>query len=87
MGTLGWEGPKKDSVFTFPDGNKWRGDSNPLHADGNAIDMYHISAQEAALFIRKVGHDQRTADVFVISVTQALIGKGHMPGTVKTGQE
>ena len=41
--------------------------------------MCHISAHEAALFIREVGHDQRTADVFVIiSVTQALIDKEHM---------
>ena len=80
LGTLSWEGPNKDSVFTFPDGNKWRGDSNPLYAD-NAIDMCHISAQEASQFIRKIGYDQRTVDVFVISVTQTLIDKGYMgPG-------
>ena len=79
LGTLIWEGPNKDSVFTFPDGNKWRGDSNPLYAD-NAIDMCHISAQEASQFIR--GYDQRTVDVFVISVTQTLIDKGYM-GTGK----
>ena len=44
--------------------------------------MCHISAQEAASqFIRKIGYDQRTVDVFVISVTQTLIDKGYMgPG-------
>ena len=83
LGTLGWEGPNTDSVFTFPDGNKWRGDSTPLSAD-NAIDMCHISAQEASQFIRKIGYDQRTVDVFVLSVTQTLIDKGYM-GPEKTG--
>ena len=78
---LGSEGPNKDSFFTFPDGNKWRGESNSLYADKNAIDMCHISAQEAYQFIRKIIHDQRSINVFVISVTQALIDKGHMNRT------
>ena len=77
-GGLNWEGSKHDqAVFTFPDGCKWREESNPLHADGNAVDMCHIGAQEAAEFLRKIDQKEMT-DVFVISVTQALIDKGVM---------
>ena len=36
------------------------------------MDMCHVGAQEAAEFLRKIDQKEST-DVFVISVTQALI--------------